>query len=133
MGFKARPVYELEFAADTGFEGLEVAARGADVATYLDILRYKSTNDAEDTVAALHRFAGLLVSWNLEDDDDQPIPATFEGMQQVDNQIVTAILNAWTEKVAGVSGPLAGRSTSGGPPPTLPDLDLPMESPSPPT
>jgi len=130
VGFSARPVYELVFAEDTGLEGLEVSARGADVATYLEILQADDLPAVEQIPQRLKLIAPLLVSWNLEDDAGSPVPTTWEGMQGVDQRLLGQIIEAWLRMVAGVPGPLGRRSTSGGPPPTLPDVDLPMESPS---
>lgn len=56
--------------------------------------------------------ADLVVSWNLTDDDRQPIPITTEAMLDVDLSILTAIVE---EIGRGMSpDPLSGNGSSNG-------------------
>lgn len=75
-------------------------------------------------------FAEYLISWNLERDDDTPVPATAEGVRSQDVGFVMEIVQAWLENAGEVAPPLAPPSSSG-----KPSLEgsLPMEplSPSP--
>jgi hypothetical protein len=76
---------------------------------------------------ALAEFGKRLVSWNLTDDDDQPIPATAEGLRQVDTSLVTALKTAWLQSIVGVhdADPLPRSSPSGEPSPVE---SIPMEA-----
>jgi hypothetical protein len=69
-------------------------------------------------------FAKYLVEWNLENDDDTPVPATVEGLQSQDLGFVMRIVQAWLEGVQAAAPPLPQPSSSG-----RPSLEgsLPME------
>lgn len=141
MGFVANKVYKLVFEDD--LEGLEVRARSVPLGKMLGLAKLDGldfkTLDLEDQLATLKElftvFAQALVSWNVEvetADGTRPLPATFEGLEELDPPTAWAILSAWMTNVMGVSGPLERRSPSGGP--SL-EASLPMEplSPSPPS
>ncbi len=69
-------------------------------------------------------FSEHLVSWNLENDDDTPVPASFEGVRAQDTGFVMEIVQAWLEHAGEVAPPLEQPSSSG-----RPSLEgsLPME------
>lgn len=123
MGFK-RPakVYKLLFE-DDDMAGLEVKARSMSTGDLLDmapLLDMKMSNaptadELEQVRDLLERFAEVLISWNLEDEDDEPIPATLEGLLSQDIAFVMDIVQAWADAVSGVPAPLDGRSPSGDP------------------
>ena len=57
----------------------------------------------------------IVLGWNLEDDDGNPIPATREGMRQhVDQAFMLAMVRAWSKAAAEIPGPLASGSGNGG-------------------
>jgi hypothetical protein len=72
--------------------------------------------------------ASALVSWNIEEEDGTAVPADFDGLSTLETQFVMEIIAAWSQAVAGVTGPLEKGSTSGG---TFPEASLPMEPLSP--
>jgi hypothetical protein len=74
-------------------------------------------SDGDDRAAGLKRFGEHLVSWNLEDEDGTPVPATYEAMMQQDHDLIGALNNAWIETLVGVhkADPLPESSTSGEP------------------
>lgn len=71
-------------------------------------------------------FADCLVSWNLEDDDDQPIPPTLEGLRSQDDEFVLLVFDAWVDFVVrgAAKGPLGSSSPDGEQPL---EASLPME------
>lgn len=140
MGYvRERRNYRLIFA-DEEYAGLEVVARSASVAAYRRIAEMASkpfsmppTADDLIEIDNLYRaFADQLVSWNLEERDDDgavtAVPATLDGLQSQDLDFAMAIILAWMEAVGGVAAPLDSASSSG-----AMEASLPMEvlSPSP--
>ncbi|GAA1749394.1 hypothetical protein [Nonomuraea bangladeshensis] len=118
MGYKrARKVYNLQFA-DPEMDGLEVRARSmplGDLMTMADTIDNLDKATLADVDGMLATFAEVLVSWNLEDDDDRPIPATVEGLKGQDQEFVFAIVGAYVNAVSGVSDPLPQPSPGGEP------------------
>lgn len=133
MGFK-RGLVKLTFK-DGELEGLEVYLRRMAMDPFLELAQMNmSSGDAltaEDAVTLTEmreRIAGVLVSWNLEDESDVPVPATPEGMRAQDFAFVGAITAAYIEAISGVSGPLVPSSTNGE---SFPVDSIPMETRSP--
>jgi hypothetical protein len=138
MGYKRKKtIYRLVFE-DEEFDGLEVRAyapplsylkRSIDMAA---LAGRRSDELSPDELALVNGFftgfSKHLVSWNLEDDDGAPVPATLEGVLDQDIDFVFQIIGAWLDSVGEVAGPL-GQSSSAG----LPSLaaSLPMEPLSP--
>ncbi|MFC9821371.1 hypothetical protein ACFWG6_30825 [Streptomyces erythrochromogenes] len=115
MGYKPKQkIYNLNFEG-TDFEGLQVSIRALNTGQYIDLFQAKteaeSGGEANDL---LQMMASRLVSWNVEDDNDQPVPATLDGIKTQDLDLNLAIVNAWTTAMAGVSAPLEQSSTDGG-------------------
>ena len=54
-----------------------------------------------------------LVSWNLEDGDGRAIPVTIEEFDELDFQLVLKLVNAWLDRMTGVSDDLGKDSSSG--------------------
>lgn len=127
--------YRLVFA-DAEFEGLEVVARSASVGAYRRIADLATREfhhpPTEDDLAEIdnlfNEFAAVLVSWNLETEDEHgkrtPVPATYDGMAGQDLTLVRQIIWSWMEAVAGISVPL-GQPSDGGEPSV--EESLPME------
>jgi hypothetical protein len=118
MGYRPkRRIYNLNFAG-TEYEGLEVAARGMTVGEELELDGQDLTGDL--IVRAL---ANRLISWNVEDDNGEPVPTTFEGVCTQDGAMILAILNAVRQANSGVPDPLPETSPSGE---TSPAPPIPM-------
>lgn len=128
MGFTPkRKTYRLVFD-DTDLAGLEVRMRGLSTGDYLNVVRIQADDGDEtpeqvDTMLGL--LAGALVSWNLEDEHGNPVPADLDGVKAQDFDLVMAILGAWQTAVAGVPAPLDSASPSG-----VPSLEasIPMDT-----
>lgn len=128
MGYVRKPkVYRLVFD-DPDFEGLEIRMRSSvTTGQYLDIEELISSGQRDR--AAVERmfsvFADMLVDWNLEDDDGNPVPADLMALYSLDLGFVMSIIEAWTEVMVGVPAPLSNSSTGGDP---LEEASIPMET-----
>jgi len=131
MGFSYRRVLVLEFE-DPSFEGLEVKAAVPSLGAFMDVMAAADEQEAATTGvqmrdaanALLELFAPVLVSWNLEDTDGNPIPTTVDGLRSQDMALVTSIVTAWRRGMSEVSGPLDETSTDGAP---HPEASIPMD------
>lgn len=128
--FKAkRKIYRLKFA-DEDLAGLEIMARSVSLGQLLELSSSEGVGkvdkaDAEQTKGMFELFASSLVSWNLVEEDETPVPTTYEGLLTQDTEFVMAIISAWSEAISGVAAPLAAASNSGE---TSPEVSIPMES-----
>lgn len=100
---RKRKVYKLDFEG-TEYEGLDVKVRGLTTGEYLEIvsLSAPSTEGDKETEGMLRMFASHLVSWNLEDEDDKPVPTDYDGVKSNDFVMNMFIINAWTAAIASV-------------------------------
>lgn len=116
MAFKRkRKVYNLDFEG-TEYEGLQVRVRGLTTGEYLEIVSLSAPNAEGDkeTEGMLRMFADHLVSWNLEDEETEEIvPTTFEGVASNDFLMNMYIINAWTDAIASVPEKTEKKSTPG--------------------
>ncbi len=133
MGFKAkRKLYLLKFT-DEDYDGLEVVMSSVSMGTLM-LLQEMSGREkevAEDMSQfrkVVEVFVGAMLSWNLEDDFDLPVPVTVDGVLAQDPDFIMRIITEWTKAISGVADPLDARSTSGSPSPAA---SIPMEPVSP--
>lgn len=110
---RRRKVYELDFEG-TEYDGLVVKVRGLTTGEYLDFLTLSST-DGSETDEMLRLFAEHLASWNLIDEEDKPVPATYEGLRSNDLGMNNTMISAWTAALAGVPEELGKKSSDGDP------------------
>jgi hypothetical protein len=115
VGYRRQPtVYKLIFQE---YPGLEVTARSVSVEELLKITRVAAQMTAkpdDKQVAELFGwFAKRLVSWNLEDEDGKPVPATLDGLLGEEMGFVLKIIQAWVRAITGVSPPLPNGSSHG--------------------
>lgn len=124
MGFKVkRKVFRLVFK-DTDLEGLEVMARSL---TTGQLIELQEAQKGGMHAAVTTMFAAALVSWNLEDEDGSPVPATLEGVRSMEIDFNNAVIGAWTDAVVGVKAPLSPTSSDGQP---SVEASIPMDVPS---
>jgi hypothetical protein len=119
---RKKKIYKLIFA-DEEMNGLEVRCHSISIETMLELtalaglagkaLSEFTTDDYDSVNTVFEAFSGALVSWNLEDEDGNPVPATLEGVKTQDLDFIDVIIKAWMERVAGISDPLARNSTAG--------------------
>jgi hypothetical protein len=117
MGFRRKQIHLKDFTGE--LEGLEVVMRRMPMDDFLvlgqmDLDRDSvgiTDQDVKTIQGIREMLASVLVSWNLE--DDEPVPATLEGMRTLDMGMMTAIQEAYITAIAGVPTPLSQDSNSG--------------------
>jgi hypothetical protein len=121
MGYKGTPrTVFIQFAAGHEHHGAEARVRRMSFGEWEDVV---ASGEADE----MKEFRERLVSWNLTDEDDQPIPATPEGLRLVDTSLASALKQAWVQSITGVhaADPLPQSSPSGEPSPVE---SIPMEA-----
>jgi hypothetical protein len=117
MGYNASvSKVNIRFAEDHKYHGAEATLKGMAFGEYTAATGLDG-GDGEDVAASMRRFAGNLLAWNLEDGGGKPIPATEDGLKQVDQGLARAMQNAYVDALIGVhdADPLPQSSPSGGP------------------
>lgn len=124
MGWTRRTL-KLVFEAPE-FEGLEVRIRPMTLAQLLDVGRLDKGNgtNAESIDRYTPFIADALLSWNVEEDDGTPVPATVDGLRSLDLDTLLALVRAWTDATVGVAPPLEPSSNGGE---LSLEVSLPME------
>lgn len=117
MAFKRkRKVYRLDFEG-TEYDGLEVKVRGLTTGEYLELISLSAPGtegDSKETDGMLRLFASHLISWNLVDEDNnEPIPSTFDGIKTNDLTMNMFIVNAWTSAMVEVPASTEKKSPTG--------------------
>jgi hypothetical protein len=124
MGFK-RSTLVLEFA-DPEFDGLEVRCRRMSMGQALDIDELIGGKITRERISALVKMiADGVLSWNLLDDNDVPVPATVEGLMEQDPVFVLGLARAWLKTATDIPSPLESSSVGGD---TSLVESIPMES-----
>lgn len=124
-GFKRKTkVYELDFSG-TELDGLTVTAKSAPIGLFMQIGqladRLDGVGDADMTQILgvvnelVDTFAQVLVSWDLLDDNDQPVPASPAGLLTLEIDELMFLIGAWQTAAAAVPAPLPTASISGSP------------------
>ena len=135
MGYTPkRTLYKLDFSR-TEHAGLEVTTRSASLETLLEVLALADLAEArgleavvKQFQAAIALFAGVLVSWNVETDDGDPVPATAEGLQSQEPEFVLSVMTMWATEMTKAPPDLPSASSDG----AALEASIPM-SPSPPS
>jgi len=112
MGFREPSTIKLVFDENDELHGLEVQMRGMSIADFMQSSGLDGS-DGDDAAATMKRFYTHLASWNLEDENGQPVPVTDAPNR--DSRMIRRLNNAWIEAVQGVhkADPLPESSTSG--------------------
>lgn len=111
--------YQLNFEG-TDLDGAEIVMKGVSLGRFLEVSRLASLlatpegRTPENVEAQFQVLAGLLVSWNWDDEDDQPIPATYDGLKTLDFADVQQIMQGYMQAIASVPKASSSDSTSGG-------------------
>jgi hypothetical protein len=102
MGFRPkRAPFKLDFAGE--YEGLEITVRPVPMSVMQDIAVAASSGDPQALRHAAATFAYALESWNVEDDDGNPVPADLDGLMSQDPRFVGTVFKAWMEAAHGAS------------------------------
>lgn len=130
---RKRKIYILDFA-DTELDGLEVKVRPMSMGDALTLQELSDTEGLSPADRAkkirelIAHFAQAVVSWDLVDEDGNPVPASAEGLGALTEAEVLAVIRAYQDATTAVPVPLGGRSTDGAlaslPVETLPPASL---------
>lgn len=121
MGFKL-PRRNAFIKFEDDFEGAEVRIK-LDVT--LEEFMFVQKLQADGNVEGVCEFVGaLLIDWNLEDDDGNPLPANKEGARRATFAFIDRLLTEWVKAQTGVPGPLGAQSANGVKPP----MAIPQEA-----
>lgn len=152
MGYREKKrTFTLAFPEDSEYAGLEVCAKSisfGQLMGMLDLARMSpgkkvQPEDIQDIDKLIRSFAGRIVSWNLEDEEGNPVsfePLTIEGRDGVkretpaearyrvlmdrDMDMVLDLVFAWLDGMVGTPGPLGKTLNDGGP---SEEVLIPME------
>lgn len=135
MGFTPEPThYKLAFE-DPSLAGLEVTVAGLSVGDFLALTEMAALADPSDPASAakaassagdmLSTFGAALVGWNVDGANGQPLPATYDGVKQLEFGFVFRLVTAWISAMADVSPNLPGGLNS---PVTSPEESLALAS-----
>jgi hypothetical protein len=124
VGYKPkRTLYQLTFE-DPDLEGLEITTRRVSVdglMKFVDMFETVQQVDKDNFKPSdlkilkdmFEAFTKVLVSWNIEDDDDQPVPRTVEGLLSLDIEFVLPVIEAWITGMVQAPPPLPAAASSG--------------------
>jgi hypothetical protein len=126
MGFREPDsTITIRFEPGHKYHGLEATLRSLSIDEYATGLGWYGDNSWSDG-ETLNHFYEALVSWNLTDSADQPIPVSEARSR--DSRLIRELNQAWIKALVGVhdADPLPGSSTSGGssPAPAIPMAPL---------
>lgn len=149
MGYREkRRTFTLAFAEDSEYAGLEVRARSVSFGQLMGVLdlarmgegdKKFGVEDIQDIDKMIRMFAGRIVSWNLEDENGDPVslePQEVDGQRETpaearyralmdrDMDMVLDLVLSWLDGMVGTPGPLDGSSHSGG---QSEEVSIPME------
>jgi hypothetical protein len=104
MGFKIGRTFVLEFHG-TDLEGAVVKMRSASTATVLDLQGDEINPRSEAEIFAKH-----IIEWNLDDEDDKPLPVSAESVLRLEVPVRNLIFGEWMKATRGITAPLDHRS-----------------------
>lgn len=113
MGYRRVPtIYTLNEIP--GEDGLIVRMKTISfgkVRRLISLMENDNDDNVMDEISA--QVSKNLVSWNLVDENEDEIPATVEGIDDQDFDLILKIVNAWLDAITGVSKDLGKDSSSG--------------------
>jgi|SRR5881397_3003924 len=118
MGFKAKlKTYLLQFEDGHEYHGAEARLRGISYAEWEEMTGLDGGDGDDNGAKSVQRFVDHLISWNIQDEDDKPVPTTLAAVKSLDHDLVAALNNAWISTLTGVhaADPLPQSSPSGEP------------------
>lgn len=129
MSFIRRKRYTLDFS-ETELHGLTIIAKPCTFAEFIEIKKVqerdvKSWDDLRrDFVELAEYVVPHLVSWDLQDEDEQDVPLTIDEFVKQDRDFQKLVVNTYCAAISEVPRPLEKPSDSG---PPSPAEELPME------
>jgi hypothetical protein len=93
----------------TDYDGAVIQLRLS--VTFAQFIELRESAQGEDQEGMARLFGqNVLMEWNLDDDDGEPIPADGEGMLAIPLELTNLIVQHWVEAVTGVPAPLVETS-----------------------
>lgn len=126
MGYRKVPViYTLDVDK---YEGLTVRMKGVSIGRMRRMVHLVDSDD-ESTLTFVDEMIDLiaygLVSWTLEEEDGTPVEPCRAEVEELDFETLTAILQAWLNRITGVDDDLGKGSPDGEKSPVqLPTMEL---------
>jgi hypothetical protein len=117
MGFKRTPtIYTLENV--DGNEGFTVRMKGLRIGEMRKVMAVLDSADADDSLGnTLGQFVEIIlkgaVSWNLEEEDGQPVAFDREGVESLELATLIGLVSEWIDALMGTSEDLGKDSLSG--------------------
>ena len=93
----------------TDYDGAEIILRLSVTFAQFIALRESAQGDDQEVMARLFGET-VLMEWNLDDADGNPIPANSDGMLSIPIQLTNLVVQHWVQAVAGVPVPLVETS-----------------------
>lgn len=133
MGYKPDRTFHVLDFSETPLAGLEITMRACSVDMLLDLVTLPVRADEIEDRAKAEAVAGtldmgemrkqlrdlfgpvakLLKSWNVDDDDGQPVPPTLDGLLSQELEFVSQVIEAYTSALSQAPPPLPGTSPAG--------------------
>lgn len=115
MGYRKVPtIYTIEDVR--GLEGAVIRLKSIKVGKLRRLLAALDSDDEFSKVMGpiFATLAEGLVSWDLEDEEGTPIPATLEGIEELELNDVMGIIAAWTQRMTGAGDDDLGKDSPSG-------------------
>lgn len=114
-------IHNITFSQDDKLHGLELTVESVPMGLLFDMIEVASSFDPDKinvtdlpkVFVLFEYFAEALVKWNLVDKNDEPVPATLDGLKSQDFPFILDLIQIWMGQIASVSGPLDQTSTGG--------------------
>jgi len=89
----------------TDYDGAEIKLKLSVSFAQFIALRESAMGEDQEFMARLFGET-VLMEWNLEDEDGQPLPADGDGMMAIPMDLTNKVVQHWVEAVSGISAPL---------------------------
>jgi hypothetical protein len=95
--------------AGTDYDGAEIQVRLS--VSFAQFIELRESAQGEDQEGMARLFGeNVLMDWNLEGADGEPIPADGDGMLAIPLELTNLVVQHWVEEVARVPSPLSETS-----------------------
>lgn len=114
-GFRLPQRTALMDFAGTDYDGARVRCKlTVLLGTLLEFQSMADSQAAETLVQGFQKFGSeILLEWNLESEQGEPIPANAAGMMQIDQDFARELFTRWVQVVSQPPAPLPGTSANG--------------------
>jgi hypothetical protein len=113
-------LYRLTFDDGSDLDGFACTLKGVSLDEFLslsmaaDELKTPAGRTKENVEAQFATLAGLITAWNLADDNDKPVPVSYDELKAFDYSYVNKILRAYMRALSAVPKDSSSGSPSGG-------------------